>query len=152
MLGMDRLVWQGYPSWRQFSWLYLMSALVAWRAWLFKRFELPGWEAWLVGALALLATAVVLRRWARYEITDRKLIVRNGYTGRLIAERMLTSRDRVDVWQGPIARLLGIGTVVVSADGKTSVRFRGLADAEDVKQRIQRLIASAGQSAEDHAA
>jgi membrane protein YdbS with pleckstrin-like domain len=149
---MARILWEGSPSWRHFSWLYLMSALVAWRAWLFKRFEVPGWEAWLIGALALLATAVVLRRWARYEMTDRTLTVRNGYTGRVIAERVLTARDRVDVWQGPVARLLGIGTVAVSADGQTVLRFRGLDDPEEVKQRIQRLITTAGPSTEGRAA
>lgn len=149
---MERILWRAYPSWRQFSWLYLMSGLVAWRAWLFKRVDLPGWEAWLIGALALVATAVVLRHWARYEITDRKLIVRNGYTGRPIAERAVMSGDRVEVWQGPVARVMGIGTITVSADGRRVLRFRGLAEPEEVQQRIQRVIASVGQSTEGEAA
>jgi hypothetical protein len=31
----ERIVWASYPSWLQFSWLYLISGIVAWRAALF---------------------------------------------------------------------------------------------------------------------
>ena len=138
----EPILWSSHPSWRQFSWLYLMSALVAWRALLFRRFELPGWEAWLLGALALLAAAALLRRWARYELTSSRVIVRNGYTGRVIAERPLAYVERVDVRQGPIARWSGLGTVALVSGGETVIRFRGLRDPDEVKERIERAMAS----------
>lgn len=141
---MERVLWSSYPSWRHFSWLYVMSALVLWRAVLFKRFDLPIWEAWLLGALVLLITAALVRRWARYEMTSRRLIVRNGYTGRMIAERSLTPSDRVELWQGPVARLLGVGTLAVVSNGDPVIRFRGLREPADVKQRIERLILASG--------
>lgn len=139
----ERILWSGYPSWRQFSWLYLMSALVAWRAVLFRRLDLPGWEAWLLGSLALLAVAPLLRRWAGYELTPGSLIIRNGYTGRVITERRLTGNDRVEIKRGPIAAFLGLGTLVVTSDGdETGIRLRGLSDPEHIKQRIEQVMAS----------
>jgi len=140
----DPVVWSRYPSWRQFGWLCLMSALMGWRAWLFQRSELPGWEAWSAGALGLLVLAVALRRWARYEATPNRLIVRNGYTGRVIAQRTLTRGDRTEIRQGPVARLLGIGTLLVKSAGETRLRLRGLAHPEEAKQRLELLIAARG--------
>lgn len=140
--GQERVMWESYPSWRQFSWLYLISLLVAWRAVLFKRFDLPGWEAWLAGALVLLACAAILRRWAHYELTSTRIIVRNGYTGREIGAIGLERIRDVEVWRGPVARLLGIGTLVIKADGERALRLRGLADPDVVKTRIDAVRAA----------
>ena len=136
------VLWSSYPSWRQFSWLYLMAALIALRALLFWRFGFPGWSAWMAGALVLLGTAALLRRWARYELTRRRLVVRNGYTGRGIAAVALADVDDVLLRQGPIASLLGIGTVVVTSGGKHVLRFRGLSDPETVRQQIQQAVSA----------
>jgi len=134
----DRTVhWAGYPSWRQFSWLYLMAALVAGRAWLFWRFGLSGWMEWTVGAILLLGTAAIIRHWAHYEIGPAHLVVRNGYTGHEIGIVELIEVDRVEIRQGPIAALLGIGTVFALSDGQPVLRFRGVRDPEGIKRRIE---------------
>ncbi|MDC8448825.1 MAG: hypothetical protein LV473_10745 [Nitrospira sp.] len=94
----DRIIhWAGYPSWRRFSWLYLMAALMTWRAWLFWRFGLPGWKGWAVGAIFLLGTAAIIRHWAHYEIGPAHLAVRNGYTGHEIGMVKLIEVDRVEI-------------------------------------------------------
>lgn len=140
--GHERIVWESYPSWRQFSWLYLISLLVAWRAVLFRRFDLPGWEAWLGGALALLVCAAILRRWAHYELTPARVIVRNGYTGREIGAIGLERIREVEIRRGPIAKLLGIGTLVIKSDGERALRLRGVADPDVVKTRIDAIRAT----------
>ncbi|MDF2460222.1 MAG: hypothetical protein K0S79_2638, partial [Nitrospira sp.] len=48
--------------------------------------------------------------------------------------------------QGPIASLLGIGTVVVTSGGQQVLRFRGLSDPETVKERVGRAIMSKDRS------
>jgi membrane protein YdbS with pleckstrin-like domain len=146
-VGNEPLVWSGYPSWRQFTWLYLISALVVWRAVLFRRFDLPGWEGWLVGALALLVTAALLRRWAHYEMTPTRVVVRNGYTGRIISQCPLNQAARVELRQGPVAALLGLGTLVIKSGEETIVRFRGIHDPERLKQRIERAVAGSATGA-----
>ncbi len=140
----EPVVWSGYPSWRHFSWLYLMSAAVAARGVLFRRFDVPGWEAWLLGAGLLLVTAAILRRWAHYEMTPGRLLIRNGYTGRVIAQCPFSQVADVDVRQGPIATLLGIGTLVIRGRGDKVVRFRGLAHPDLIKQRIESAKRSSG--------
>ncbi|MCC2643823.1 MAG: hypothetical protein K0S45_4236 [Nitrospira sp.] len=140
------VLWSSYPSWRQFSWLYLMAALVAGRALLFWRFGFPGWSAWMAGAFVLLGTAALMRRWAHYTLTSDRLIVSNGYTGREISAVALGHVDGVLLLQGPIASLLGIGTVVVTSGGQQVLRFRGLSDPETVKERVGRAIMSKDRS------
>ncbi|MGE3979391.1 MAG: PH domain-containing protein [Nitrospira sp.] len=134
------ILWADYPSWRQFSWLYLMAGLVAGRAWIFWRFWFSGWIGWMVGAVALLGTAAIIRHWAYYQIFSTRLVVRNGYTGHEIGGVELTEIDQVEIRQGPIASLLGIGTVVALSNGKPALRFRGVNDPEGVKRRIDTAI------------
>ncbi|BFU90600.1 MAG: hypothetical protein NTAFB01_17870 [Nitrospira sp.] len=136
----ESILWADYPSWRQFSWLYLMAGLVAGRAWLFWRFGFSGWIDWTVGAIVLLGTAAILRHWAHYEISPARLVVRNGYTGHEISTVELSAIDRAEIRQGAIASLLGIGTVVALSNGKSALRFRGVNDPEGVKRRIDTAI------------
>lgn len=133
----DSILWADYPSWRQFSWLYLMAGLMAGRAWLFWKFGFSGWIGWTVGAAVLLGTAAIIRRWAHYEILSTRLVVRNGYTGHEIVGVKLTEVEQVEIRQGPIASQLGIGTVVTLSDGQPTLRFRGVSDPEGVKRRIE---------------
>lgn len=136
----DRSIWQSYPSWRQFTWLYLFSILTALRGALFMAFGLPGGEMWLIGAFLLLACVAGIRRWARYEITQTKVTIRNGYTGREITSIPVAKIQEIRVTQGPIAGFFGIGTVVVKgADGERQLRFRGITDPEVVERRIEAL-------------
>lgn len=137
------VLWSSYPSWRQFSWLYLMAGLVAWRALLFWRFEFSGWIGWTVGAIVLLGTAAIIRHWAHYEIGPAHLAVRNGYTGHEISTVELTEIDRVEIRQGLIASSLGIGTLVILSKGQPTLRFRGVSDPEGVKRRIEIAIQTA---------
>lgn len=138
-LPAERLIWESYPAWSQFSWLYLISLLVALRGALYLRFGIPGGEAWLIGAFALLLCAAVLRRWARYELTSARVIIRNGYTGREIGAIGLERIADVEVRQGPIAHLFGIGTVVIKAEGERLLRLRGIRDPEAIRIRIEAM-------------
>jgi len=134
----QRVVWEAYPSWAQFSWLYLLSALSALRGALFFRFSVGGWEMWMLGAVMLLACAVILRHWAHYELTQEHIIVRNGYTGREIQSIPMSDVDRVTVQQGVIADFFGIGTVVVhSRSSDRLLSLRGVTAPEDVKLRLE---------------
>ena len=54
----ERILWQAYPSWGQFSWLYFLSLWTASRGMIFLYAEVPGWEIWVVGAGLLLGVAV----------------------------------------------------------------------------------------------
>jgi uncharacterized membrane protein YdbT with pleckstrin-like domain len=134
------VVWEAFPSWAQFTWLYLMSALSALRAALLYRFGVGGWEMWMIGAGVLLACVVALRRWAHYELTRDQIVVRNGYTGRVIQSILLSDIREVTIRQGFVAQFFGIGTLVIhSRTPDRMLSLRGVCDPEEVKIRIQAL-------------
>jgi membrane protein YdbS with pleckstrin-like domain len=137
----DRLVvWEAFPSWAQFSWLYFMSALAALRGGLFYRFGVGGWEMWVIGAVILLGGAAVLRRWAHYELTREQVLVRNGYTGRVIQSLPLSNIREVTMRQGIVAQYFGIATLIIhSRTHDRTLSLRGVCDPEQVKIRIDAL-------------
>lgn len=133
-----QLVWEAFPSWAQFSWLYLLSAVSALRGAMLFRFGVEGWEMWMIGTGMLVLCAVMLRRWAHYELTRERIIVRNGYTGREISSVPLVDVRAVEVQQGIVAGFFGIGTLTISSSSTDRlVSLRGVPDPEDVKIRIR---------------
>ena len=134
----DRMVWEAYPAWPQFSWLYLLSTLTALRGALLFRFGVDGWQIWIVGAGLLMACAIILRRWAHYELTRDALTVRNGYTGREIQCIALHDVSDITVHQGIVAGLFGIGTLVIhSRTTDRQLFLRGVVDPDTMKLRIR---------------
>lgn len=134
----QQVVWEAFPSWAQFSWLYFLSAVSALRGALFFRFGVGGWEMWILGALILSACAAILRHWAYYDLTRDQITVRNGYTRGVMQSMPLSEVERVTVQQGVIADFFGIGTVLVHVRGSDRVlSLRGVRDPEEVKIRIE---------------
>ena len=134
--------WSAYPSWAHFTWLYCFSLVAGGRTLLALWWGMSGWEAWLGGAIALLLCVVLLRRWARYCITSRRVLVKNGYTGRDIQALAFDDIADVTVLQGPIAQFFDVGTVVItSASGDQVLSLRGVHKPEVIKTRIAALKA-----------
>ena len=59
----ERILWEAYPSWGQFNWLYFLSLWTASRGMIFVYAGIPGWKIWAVGAGLLLGVAAILRYW-----------------------------------------------------------------------------------------
>lgn len=134
------VVWEAFPSWAHFSWLYLLSAVSALRGALFFKFGVSGWEMWILGAAILLACAAILRHWAHYDLTKDQVTVRNHYTGREIQSMQVSDVGNVMVQQGLVADFFGIGTVIVhSQSSDRLLSLRGVSDPEEVKIRIEAL-------------
>ncbi len=139
--GQERTVWKSYPSWRQFSWLYFFCVWTAFRGVLFIRSGIHGWELWIVGAGLLLGTAALLRYWAHYVLTSRQVIIQNGYSGTIMNRIDIQNVKVIEVTQGPLARFLGIGTVLIRGmESDQTLRFRGITDPEVVETKIRALL------------
>lgn len=137
----ERILWEGYPSWGQFSWLYFLSLWTGLRGLILGRAGFSGWEMWVVGAGMLLALVVVLRYWAKYFLTSKRVLLRNGYSGKDIASVDLGMIKAIEVMQGPVARIFEIGTVVVRCqDSDRSLRFRGIKDPEVLESKLRALL------------
>jgi len=147
--GDEAVIWAAYPSWGQFAWLYFISLAAALRGVMFYAFGVPAGDAWVGGAAALLACAAFVRHWAWYAITSKRLVVTNGYTRREINAVALDEIGEIDVNQGPIATVLGIGTLkVFTKSGGRVLRFRGVRDPESLKNRILAVAAGPPVAAE----
>jgi membrane protein YdbS with pleckstrin-like domain len=134
----DRLLWQGYPAWSKFAWLYLASFVAGSRGLRILWQGATGWEGWLAGALALLVCAACLRQWAQYLIFSNRVVMRNGYTGKDIQTITLDDIADITLSQGPIARLLNIGTLEVhSKSGSCPLLLQGVSDPEVLKTRLE---------------
>lgn len=137
----ERILWEGYPSWGQFSWLYFFSLWTGLRGLIFVRADLPGWELWIVGAGMLLGLVVILRYWAKYLLTSKRVLLRNGYSGKEMASADFEMVKGIEVLQGPVARFWGIGTLVIQCrDSDRSLRFRGVKDPEVLETKLRALL------------
>ncbi len=137
--------WDAYPSWTHFSWLYLFSLVTGLRGLLLLRLGLSGWEAWMAGAVALLLCVVALRRWAQYVLTSRRVVVKNGYTGRDIQAVALADITEITVQQGPVAQFFDIGTLIVrSSRGDHVIMLHGVRYPEVLKAHIEALRPTVG--------
>ena len=134
------IIWKSYPSWTHFTWLYFFSALAALRGMLFLRFGVGG-EGWLLGALLLLGTAVVARRWAENVLTSTHVVVRNGYTGRELQSLPLADIKEAAIKQGPVAGFFDIGTILLKS-GKSDqiVSLKGVKNPDIFLHRVNALM------------
>jgi len=139
----ERILWEAYPSWGQFSWLYFLSLWTASRGIIFLYAEVHGWEIWVVGAGLLLGVAVGLRYWAKYLISTRQVIIRNGYSGKTIRCANHDMIHAIEVMQGPLAKFLGIGTMVIQChDSNRTLRLRGIKGPEIVETKLRALLSA----------
>lgn len=137
----ERILWEGYPSWGQFTWLYFFSLWTGLRGFFILRVGISGWEMWVVGAGMLLGLVVFLRYWAKYLLTSKRVVLRNGYSGKDMASVEFSMFKSAEVMQGPVARILGIGTLVVHCeDSGRSIRFRGIKDPEVIETKLRALL------------
>ena len=68
-------------------------------------------------------------------------IIRNGYSGKTIQCANYDMIHAVEVMQGPLAKFLGIGTIVIQCqDSNRTLRFRGVKDPEIVVAKLRALL------------
>ena len=136
----ERVIWETYPSWRQFGWLYLFALWTGMRGLLLIRLEVEGWELWMGGVVILLGLVVALRHWAKYIVTTQRVVLRNGYSGKDMDSIPLDTIKSVEIHRGPIAAFLGIGTVAVQEkETDRSLRFRGVSDPAVPVEKLNAL-------------
>jgi len=139
----ERVIWQSYASWKQFSWLYFFALWTGSRGFLLMKLNVAGWELWMGGVLILLGVVVILRYWAKYMFTAHRVILQNGYSGKIIDTMKLEAVQSVEVQQGLIADFLGIGTVVMQErETDRRLRFRGVSNPAVPVAKLKALMPS----------
>jgi uncharacterized membrane protein YdbT with pleckstrin-like domain len=89
----------------------------------------------------LLAVLHLLTAWIRWfstevAVTDRRVIYKRGLISRRTIEMNVSKIETVDVEQGPLARLLGYGDVIIRGTGGTFEPLRTVASPLALRNAI----------------
>jgi membrane protein YdbS with pleckstrin-like domain len=101
-----------------------------------------GWIVWGIAAAVLwvwLALVIVYRRLTvRYRLTSYRFFNETGLLGRVNNRIQAIDIDDVTTQQGPIERMLGVGTIIIRARDETNpvLTLRGIEDAPRVADMI----------------
>jgi uncharacterized membrane protein YdbT with pleckstrin-like domain len=72
-------------------------------------------------------------------VTNKRVILKNGIISRKTEEMKLSSIETVEIQQGVIGRIFGLGTVKVTGRGISELLFRRISDPLAVKRQIESI-------------
>jgi membrane protein YdbS with pleckstrin-like domain len=109
--------------------------------------EVVTWAAWALGAAGiiwLVLKPVVIWATATYTFTDRRLITRSGVIVRRGHDMPLARISDIAYEFGPIDRMLGCGTLVISdASTNGQIQLHDIPQVEDVQRMVNELLLKA---------
>ena len=139
----EEIVFEGHPSWRSTLGFYLAGiaavAVVAAIAWLVQGAGL-GALAGTVALGVLVAAGLVKRMSTRYVITNQRLHIRRGVVARHVQQTRIDRVQNVNTDQGPLERVLRVGTVDFDTAGSddSDFTFRGIAEPHEIVTAVDR--------------
>ncbi|NOZ69999.1 MAG: PH domain-containing protein [Deferribacteres bacterium] len=97
-------------------------------------------EGAVVLVTVFFVAAIFRSRWY-FSVTTDRVITQVGLIGRNTKEIRLRHIRTINTSQGPLERILGIGTTIFisAADGEAAVVFKGIRDPQGVKEMIRTL-------------
>jgi membrane protein YdbS with pleckstrin-like domain len=136
-------LWTGAYSPRAMIWPALALAALTVFGGIAASFAGPiGWLVWgvvVAVAWAWLALVIVYRRLTVcYRLTSYRFFTETGLLGRVNNRIQAIDIDDVTTEQGPIERMLGVGTIIIRARDESSpvLALRGIEDAPRVADMI----------------
>lgn len=127
--------------------LVVLIAIVAATAALTQGTDWGMWAVVVVAAMALvlavIGTLIPVWRWnsSRYVFTNRRVSYRHGLLTKRGRDIPLYRINDVAIEKGPVDRVLGCGTLVISdATDKAGMEMRDVPDVESVQVTLQNLL------------
>ena len=106
--------------------------------------DLPSKVAWVavaVGIVWFVVRPVIIWATATYTFTDRRLITRSGVIVRRGHDMPLARISDIAYEFGPIDRLLGCGTLLISdASTHGTIRLHDIPEVEETQRRVNELL------------
>lgn len=147
LLTGESIIWQGRQSWRSqvsFDLQWGLVALVPFLIWVVAKLAGQDWSATIfVSITIVLLVAVFFVGWFRrlgvlYTITDRRIVERQGILRRDERSAHIDRVQNVNVRQGVVERILGIGTVEIETAGndEADIYMRGVSDPIGIRQQM----------------
>jgi uncharacterized membrane protein YdbT with pleckstrin-like domain len=139
----EKILYEGHPSWRAILAFYLKGFLGALVVAVIAKIADGTGSAILafvvIGGVTVLA-GFIKRVATTYTITDRRLNIKHGIISRKVQETRLQRVQNVNYNQSVFQRLLQVGDVDFDTAGTddSGFVFSGVADPEEVKERVER--------------
>ena len=93
-----------------------------------------------LGALALVASAIVARNATEIAVTSRRVLIKTGIVNRRTLELLLARIESIGVNEPPLGRMLGFGTVIVRGTGGTPEQFDRIANPLEFRKQVQSQV------------
>lgn len=137
----ETIIFEGHPSWRSVLRTYIIGDLIALAVGALVWFVVSPFTGIVVGvviALGAIVVGFVQRRSTRYVITNERLYVRRGLLSRHEQQTRVDRVQDVATFQGPLERILQIGTVDfdTAGDDKEDFRFAGVDEPQQVVEAV----------------
>jgi membrane protein YdbS with pleckstrin-like domain len=122
----ERTIWYGKPSHLSYLGTYIIGSFLA---------PVAG-----IG-LFMIIYAILDRHFKEYTITTRRVKTKSGIISRTIDEVLLKNIRSVNVNQGIIERLFGLGTINIGSAGTSGIEvsFAGISNPIGIKNELQKL-------------
>jgi membrane protein YdbS with pleckstrin-like domain len=150
--GAEQELWSGRTDWRHYIGRFTLWAVaVVGIGYLLIRVSNPtgvlhGWRTfWAVVVSAILLTAVILGKalaqmlGARYRLTTQRLFIERGILRQTVDQTELIRVDDVRIERSIVARVLGIGSVIILSTDASDHRtvIPGVSRPQEVAEHIR---------------
>lgn len=113
-------------------------------------FQFFGWSLysalhallWAVAVYQLLS-ALILKQYSEYGVTDRRIIMKEGLIYRRTVEVFWSKVESVDVDQGVLGRIFDYGTITVNGTGGTNSRFCSIPKPMKFRDQVEEEVSKA---------
>ena len=130
----ETFIYQGRPSWLNYIGIYLIGLML-----LIFSLSARNIIAGLILLLLCVGSAALSRYRYMFTVTEDSIIMRVGLIARNTNEMQLRHIRAINIRQGIIERLLGIGTVIFisAAESEAAVVFKGISDPYGMQERVR---------------
>ena len=148
MMGDERTIWEGRPTWRamlsfHIKWIGLTLILFA----LLIGVDSIGLDVptSAIGAVLLIGVAItilagwIMRFFTQYTITTKRLHIRRGVLSKTESSTNVDRIQNITVKQSPIDRIMKVGSIDFDTAGDNAgdrFSFIGVNDPQDLRERI----------------
>jgi uncharacterized membrane protein YdbT with pleckstrin-like domain len=138
----ETIIYEGHPSWRSTLTFYVKGLGIAIVIGLLAALIAGGTFTVTVAVFVVLAATVVVgfvkRMATTYSVTSKRLHIKRGLISRRVQETRLYRVQNVNTEQGPLERMLGIGSVDFDTAGTddSDFTFTGIADPEGIAHKV----------------
>ena len=96
----------------------------------------------ILGSIAMFISAIIRFKTSEFGVTNKRIIVKEGFISRKSLEVLLQKVEGIQVDQSVIGRILGYGAITVSGTGGSKDPFKSISNPLEFRKKAQEQISS----------